>query len=97
MTLSIRQLMIHSAELPADVRRDIETALETPALQRADAIESSAALLSVVAGLGIDDARELLDLPPRSAFEGLSASNDAGLNIPDAKSLPEATRAHDFA
>jgi hypothetical protein len=97
MTLSIRQLMIHSADLPADVRRAIETALEAPALQRADAMESSAALLSIVAGVGIDDARELLDLSPRSAFEGVSASTDAGPGISDIKLLPEGTRAHDFA
>ena len=97
MTVSIRHLLIHSTDLPAYVRRAIETALEAPVLQRAEAMESSAALLSIVAGLGIDDARELLDLPPRSAFEGASASTDTGLSTPDGKSLPEGTRAHDFA
>jgi hypothetical protein len=74
MTLSIRQLMIHSADLPAYVRRAIETASEAPVLQRADAMEGSAALLSIVASVEIDDARELLDLSPRPAFEGVSAS-----------------------
>ena len=72
MTLSIRQLMIHSTDLPPYVRRAIEAALEAPVLQRADAMESSAALLSTAAGLEIDDARELLDLSPRSALEGVS-------------------------
>jgi hypothetical protein len=97
MTLSIRQLLIHSTDLPAYVRRAIEAALEAPVLHRGDAMESSAALLSIVTGLEIDDARELLDLSPRPAFEGVSTSTGAGLSIPDVRSLPEGTSAHDFA
>jgi len=97
MTLSIRQLMIHSTYLPACLRLAIKLASEAPVLHRAHAMESSASLLSIVAGLEIDDARELLDLSPGSAFDGVSVSTAAGLRTPDFTVFPEAARSHDFA
>jgi hypothetical protein len=64
MSFSIRPLLVHCQGIPAQLRAAVRATLGTPAGLRSDELESVAALLRLTTGLNIEDARELLDLPP---------------------------------
>ena len=65
MTFSMLPLLVHCPGIPSQVRAIVRAAASKPVVVRVAELEAVVALLRVTTGLRLEDARELLDLPPR--------------------------------
>jgi hypothetical protein len=63
MSLSMVPLLMHSAQVPAEVRDAIRAAYEAPPRYRNARLESAARILHQSTGLECSDVRELVGLP----------------------------------
>jgi hypothetical protein len=74
MSLSMAPLLMHSAQVPAEVRDAIRAAYEAPPRHRSARLESAARVLHQSTGLECSDVRELVGL----SDDGDAPSTTAG-------------------
>jgi hypothetical protein len=63
MPLSMAPLLMHSQQVPTEVRDAIRAAYEAPPQHRSATLEAAARVLHDVTGLECSDVRELVGLP----------------------------------